>query len=212
MNKQRPTGPKENPEYVKYGTKDGQIEFGHLHLSGQGSLESDVTAGVYLQAYDSRHYMSMDIDGPRAGWTLNRCPGPYQILCASDNAGKAGSDTGVGFFLYSETGDIVIRAPKGKIKLSALDIDIRADGGDNTKGSINIDSNQSVNIKTGSFDVIATTGAKIFTPKNIELIANTSMALISNFINGITSASSTKRNPSSPPSQSTEKFNTSNQF
>lgn len=207
INKQRPTsGEKENPEHVVYGTKDGQIEFGHLHLSTPDGLNADVTAGVYLQAYDSTHYMSMDIDGPRTGWTLNRCPGPYEIICASKDAGTPGSDKGVGYFLLSENGDIVIRAPKGRIRLSALDIDIRADGPDNTRGTINLDSNQSVNVKTGTFDVNASTGIRLFTPKSMNLIANTSMGMVSNFINGLTAASANKANKSGPSSQSTDRF------
>lgn len=207
IRKQRPGGEKKNPEHVVYGTKDGQIEFGHLHLAGEGGLESDVTSGVYLQAYNSLHYMSMDIDGPREGWTLNRSPGPFEIICASNNAGIPGSDKGNGYFLLAENGDIVIRAPKGRIRMSALDIDIRADGPDNTRGSINLDSNQSVNVKTGTFDVIASTGVKIFTPKSMNLIANTSMGLVSNFINGLTSACAKKPSKSGPATQSTKRFN-----
>lgn len=204
--KSRPGGPKKNPEYVRYGTKDGQIEFGHIHLANDVNLSSTVTSGVMLQAYDSRHYMTMDIDGPRKGWTLNRCPGPYQIWCASDDAGTPNSSKGTGFFLLSENGDIVIRAPKGRIRMSALDIDIRADGQDNTRGTINLDSNQSVNIKTGSFDVKAETGVRIYTPKSINIIANTSLALVSNFVNGLTAASAKKGNKSSSSSQSTQRF------
>lgn len=186
--KLRPAGEKRNPEYVKYGTKDGQLEFGHLHLGSEGELKSDVTSGVMLQAYDSRHYMTMDIDGVRKGWTLNRSPGPTQTICASDNAGIVGSDKGVGYFLLAENGDIVIRAPKGRVRISGLDVDIRADGTDNTRGSINLDSNQSVNIKTGSFDVKASIGVRIFTPKTLDLVANTALHFTANFINGFSSA------------------------
>lgn len=217
ITKQRPGGVKTNTEYVEYGNKDGQIEFGHLHLSGSTGLNSDVTSGVYLQAYNSLHYMTMDIDGPRAGWTLNRCPGPYEVLCASTNAGVVNADwnkdtlskswPGVGYFLLAENGDIVIRAPKGRVRISGLDVDIRADGPDNTRGTINLDSNQSVNIKTGTFDVIAQSGAKIFTPKSINLIANTSMGLVSTFINGVTAASANKGSKTAPASQSSDKFN-----
>ena len=211
--KQRSSGEKKSPDHITFGTKDGQIEFGHLHLAGEGGLSSDVTSGVMLQAYDSLHYMSMDIDGPRAGWTLNRCPGPYEILCASKNAGIIGSDKGVGFFLDAENGDIVIRAPKGRIRLSALDIDIRAEGPDNTRGTINLDANQSINIKTeGSFNVKADIGVKIFSPKSIDIVANTTMSLVSNFITNLTSASASLSNKSGPKSQSTQKFNQSSSF
>lgn len=203
--KLRPAGEKKNPEYLKYGTKDGQLEFGHLHLGTEGGLKSDVTSGVMLQAYDSRHYMTMDVDGVRKGWTLNRSPGPTQTICASDDAGVIGSDKGVGYFLLSENGDIIIRAPKGRIRMSALDIDIRADGTDNTRGSINLDSNQSVNIKTGSFDVQASVGARIATPKSMNLVANTSLHFTSNFLNGFSAATATLPNKAFP--LSTAEFN-----
>jgi hypothetical protein len=205
--KLRPTGEKKNPEYVKYGTKDGQIEFGLLRPANAEATSSDVIAGVHLQGYNSLHYMSFESDGTRPGWTLNRCPGPYQIVCASSDAGTPGSDKGNGFFLLAENGDIIIRAPKGRIRMSALDIDIRAEGTDNTRGSINLDSNQSVNIKTGTFDVKANTGIRIYTPNTMDLVANTSMGLVSNFINGLTSASSLKPNKCGPITESTSRFN-----
>jgi hypothetical protein len=197
---------KTNSEWIKYGTKDGQIEFGHLHLSNDNQ-DSGVTSGVYLQAYDSRHYMSMDIDGKRKGWTLNRCPGSYEILCGSDT--KKNDN---GFFLLTENGDIVISAPKGRIRLSALDIDIRATGNDNTRGSVNIDSNQSVNIKTGTFDVNASIGIKLFTSSTLDMVANTSMTITSNFINGLTSASKAYPSKSATSQQSTGKFNTNSSY
>ncbi|MFZ9740425.1 MAG: hypothetical protein ACO3CQ_00845 [Candidatus Nanopelagicaceae bacterium] len=203
--KRRPQqGAKSNPEHIVYGNKDGQIEFGKLHYGTSSSLESDVTSGVYLQAYDSRHYMSMDIDGARKGWTSFRSPGPHQIWCASDDAGTpnasvaSGNWPGVGFFLLAENGDIVIRAPKGRIRMSAMDIDIRAEGPDLTRGSVNIDSNESVNIKTGKFDVKANKGLTMFTPRNLELATNTSMNLISNFCSGLSAASEWKPDKENP--------------
>jgi len=192
---------KKNIDTIKYGNKDGQIEFGHLHMANSNGTESDVTSGIMLQAFDSRHYTTMDNDGKRKGWTLNRCPGVYQIKCGTDIPQNE-----VGFFLMADSGDIVIRAPKGRIRMSAMDIDIRADGTDNTRGTINIDSNQSVNIKTGTFDLNASTGVRLFTPKSMNIIANTSMSMVSNFVNGLTAASKTLGNKSASASQSTDRF------
>lgn len=199
-------GEKENPDRIIYGNKDGQLEFGHLHLAG-GNLESDVTSGVYLQAHDSRHYMTMDNDGIRKGWTLNRCPGSYEVLCGTET-----EENDAGFFLLSENGDIIIRAPKGRIRLSALDIDIRASGEDNTRGSINIDSNQSVNVKTGSFDVKANVGVNIFTPYTLDMVANTTLNITSNFINSLTAASKIYPNKDAIITQSVAKFNLNSDY
>lgn len=206
-------GPKNNPHHICYGNKDGQIEFGHLHLGSGSKTDADVTSGVFLQAGNARHYMSMDNDGARQGWTSNRSPGPYQIWCASDHAGKvpgpqskgpqSGDWPGVGFFLLAENGDIIIRAPKGRIRMSAMDIDIRAEGPDLTRGTVNIDSNESVNIKTGNFDVKAQKGITIFCPKTINIASNTSLNFLANFMSGLSSASSYKPDKLNPVTTAT---------
>jgi hypothetical protein len=200
-------GTKTNPNHIVYGNKDGQIEFGHLHLANSGNVNGDVTSGVMLQAHDARHYITLDNDGPRQGWTSSRSPGPYQIWCASDHAGKTGSKggsvpssdwAGVGFFLLAENGDIIIRAPKGRIRMSAMDIDIRAEGPDNSRGSINLDSNESVNIKTGNFDVKADKSVSIFCPRTINIAANVSLNLTGNFVRNLTVASRWQGDKSNP--------------
>jgi hypothetical protein len=184
---------------IEYGHRtNGTIRFGHLHLGSEGELKSDVKSGVMLQAFDSRHYMTMDNDGVRTGWTLNRCPGVYSIKCATDSAGMVDSDDGVGFFLLAEKGDIVIRAPKGRIRLSAQDIDLRADGVDNTRGTINLDSDQSVNVDTLVFDVKATSGIRLFTPFTLDLVGNTMISFTSNFIRGLTAACTFKPDKLNP--------------
>lgn len=184
------SGKKRDDKNIEYGNKNGSIKFGHLHLGGGGELESDVQSGVMLQAFDSRHYTTLENDGVRKGWTLNRCPGTYAIKCASDTAGSEDSEEGIGFLLIAERGDIVLRAPNGRIRMSAQDIHIRADGPDNTKGAVVIDANEAVNINTLRFSVKAKNGIKMVTPYSIDLIANTSMNMYSNFMNGLSSASS----------------------
>ena len=196
-------GEKANSEHLVYGNRQGQIEFGHLHLGQNGKINADVTSGVFLQAGgNARHYMTMDIDGAREGWTSNRSPGPYQVWCASDHAGnvegKSKDWAGVGFFLLAENGDIIIRAPKGRIRMSAMDIDIRAEGPDLTRGSINLDSNESVNIKTETFDVTANKGLKLFSPKSVEIVANTSLNLVGNFVSSLSAASNYKPDKLNP--------------
>lgn len=182
------TGEKKNRRTIRYGNLEGEILFGHLHM-GSESGASDVTSGVMLQAFDSRHYISLDNDGPRKGWIFNRCPSTYQVICGTDIKGSLQGGTQFAYMLWAENGDIVIRAENGRIRMSALDIDIRAEGPKNTRGTINLDSNQSVNIKTGTFDVNASVKIRIFTPNIFNIVANTALNFTSNFIGGLSSAS-----------------------
>jgi hypothetical protein len=206
------SGEKKNTETVSYGTKDGKIHFGYMYPATINCNSSATVSGVHLQGYHSLHYMSLIKNGDMQGSTINRCPGPYQIVCATDHAGKLNETDGIGYFLYTENGDVVIRAPNGRVRISGLDVDIRADGPDSTRGSINLDSNQSVNIKTGTLDINASFGARIFTAKSIDIVANTSMSLISNFIKGLTAASSVKPAKNVPVEQSTQKYNNNQNY
>lgn len=174
---------KKSYEAISYGNLFGLISFGGLNLAGNGGLKSSVITGVTLQAFDSLHYCKLEDFGNRAGWTLNRCPGVYTVKCG-DNVDK----NDIGMFFRTENGDVVIQAPNGRIRLFAKDIDIRADGPDNTRGTINLDSNQSVNIKTGTFDAKAEHGIRIYTPASMKLVGNTNLRLVSNFMHGLSAA------------------------
>lgn len=200
------TGPKLDPETITYGNKDGSIHFGYLYSGNINATSANAVAAVHLQGFHSLHYISLLKNGPMKGSTINRCPGPYQIVCASEHAGNVGDTEGNGFFLFAENGDVVIRAPNGRVRISGLDVDIRAEGTDNSRGSINLDSNQSINFKTGSIDLKANLGIKMFTPKSIDIIANTSLGLISNFVNGLTAASRSRPAKNVPLEASTTKF------
>ena len=180
---------------VQFGNKKyGRIVFGDLHLADPGSLEADVTSGAMVQARDSRHYMTMDIDSVRTGWTVNRCPGTYEIVCADDVKPEE-----VGCVIEARNGDITIGAPNGNVRIYGINIDILAKNGvDNKTGVINIESNEAVNIETQKFDVKAKTGIRIFTPYTMEMIANTTMKMSSNFFDGLTTATTAKPSKTRP--------------
>jgi len=130
---------KESKEELGYGNMYGEIQFGHLHLAGTGGLGADTKSSVKLQAWDALHYMTMDMDGKRPGWTTTRCPGVWQVKCGDNRR-----PDDISAFIRAENGDVVIQAPNGRIRL----------------------------------------------PFSISMVANASMSLISNFVDGLTSASS----------------------
>jgi hypothetical protein len=176
---------KASKEELGYGNMYGEIQFGHLNLAGFGGLEADTKSSVKLQAWDPLHYYTMDMDGKRPGWTTTRCPGVWQVKCGDNRR-----PDDVSIFMRAENGDVIIQAPNGRIRLQAQDIDIRAEGEDNKRGIVNIESNNSVKIKTGDFDVRASVGISMQTPFSIKMVADASMTMLSNFVEGLTSASS----------------------
>lgn len=199
------SGPKETFEALEYGNRWGKVYFGGLNLAGQGGLEADVLSGIGLQAFNSLHYIQMENDGPRKGWTLQRNPGVWEVKCG-DNV-KEGE---IGGYIQVENGDLVLKAPNGRIRLQAVDIDLRADGYDETTGVINIDSNNEVRIRTGKFKVTSENGIKLFSPQAVDIVSNTAMSLASNFVGGFTSAAAQLGAKALPAT--TQVFETVNRF
>ena len=198
-------GSKETFESLQYGNRFGSIYFGSLNLAGTGGLESDVISGITVQANNSIHYIQMENDGPRKGWTLQRSPGVWEVKCA--DTVKEGE---IGGMIHVENGDLVLKAPNGRIRLQAVDIDLRADGFNEKTGYINIESNNTVRVRTGQFKVNSENGVSLFSPQSINIVSNTAMTLASNFVGGVTSAAAQLGGKAFP--QSKEILNNLNRF
>ena len=69
---------KQNYTAIKYGNDHGSIAFGKIHK------KADVTSDIMLAASDGEHFMSMDKDGQRTGWTTIMSPGNFQVECGSN--------------------------------------------------------------------------------------------------------------------------------
>ena len=59
-------------------TMNGLISFGAL------SPDETVTSSVEIKAMDGRHFISLDEDGQRTGWTISNSPGATVFHCGSD--------------------------------------------------------------------------------------------------------------------------------
>jgi len=198
-------GPKETFESLQYGNRFGALTLGSLNLSGQGGLESDVLSGIGLQAFNSLHYVQMENDGPRKGWTIQRNPGVWEVKCA--DSVKEGE---IGGYMQIENGDLVFRVPNGRIRLQAVDIDLKATGYNQKTGVINIDGQNEVYISSNKVKIKSQNGIKITSPQAIDIVSNTAMNLASNFVGGFTSAAA--QLPAKALSTSTEVFKTLNAF
>jgi len=198
-------GSKETFESLQYGNRFGSLYFGSLNLAGNGGLESDVISGITLQAKNSIHYVHMENDGPRKGWTLQRNPGVWEVKCADTV-----KDGEIGAMIHVENGDLVLKAPNGRIRLQAVDIDLRAEGYNEKTGYINIESNNTVKVRTGQFKVTSENGVTLFSPQAINIVSNTAMTLASNFVGGVTSAAAQLGGKAFP--QSKEILNNLNRF
>jgi hypothetical protein len=171
-----------------YGTNDGDIKFGHIHEDGEIS-------SVMLRGKSSEHYISLEQTGKphRKNGTICRSRGAFQIKAGDDVKPKT-----PGVYLEASSGDIVIIAPSGRIRMIAENIDLLASGADGENGVITLDSNEKVIIKAPTIDVRSVVSTKIFSEKTVELIGNGVLNLyggLIEFTEGTTTIKGSKNGP-----------------
>ena len=178
-----PTSPptdtaKQNFTAQQYGNNKGHIAFGKIHKQG------DVTQGVSLNTPDGEHQLSLDIDGPREGWTCSTSPGNFQVECGSANKEEVDS-----LVLEAKNGNIIIKASNGKIRMEATDIEMVTTGDGGGKGNININSGNDIIIHAEK-KYLVTSGSyiKIASSGDFECAANSLLSMYGSLFNAITDA------------------------
>jgi hypothetical protein len=171
-------GEKKSFNTTEYTNPHGGVTMGEL-WSPPGDTSgdsSDVQSAVALRGSDPLHYISLDKDGVRKGWTSHRSPGVIQVKCGDNVEGSEPS-----IVVEALNGDIILKAGNGKIRLQALDIDIQAIGSDNARGVLDLKSNEVINIDSKIVNVGSkrTTAMKILSTGIGEMTFKSSLTMYS---------------------------------
>lgn len=160
---------RKNYHTIRYGNRDGDLKFGHIHEDNQ------LSAVQLRSGYDPRHFMTMDATGNqeqgRKGGTINRCPGTYQIKCGDDVISDP-VDGMPAFYVECINGDIIFSATRGRIKFQAENIEFIAKGNDNQNGVITLKSNERIQLESKNVEVNAGTMAKFFSSGTCKIVGN----------------------------------------
>ena len=171
------------------GTQNGVIKFGAL------SPEGDVTASVQIVGTDGRHFMTMDEDGKRRGWTTFNAPGVFQINAGEDLAvnnpdgeprkNKVEQDC---IFMNAENGDIVIKARNGRLRIEALDIEMVATG-NAPEGNMWIRANEALKMDAKNVCIDGKQSIRVVSTGLLVLSGLIGTQILSPLVNGVTAAS-----------------------
>ena len=181
-----------NYHTIRYGTAEGEVKFGHIHTD-------NVRSGAMLRSgFTSKHYMTLDGPGGedfRTHSTNFYGPGSFQV-----KHGLGVPDEQPGIYLDAVNGDVVIRAAKGRIRLEAIDIDIKATGADGERGNVIIDANDKVIVNGQFIDCKAKVAAKFFSNKTVEVCGENVLNMYGGFMDLADGATSVKgsKNPTDP--------------
>jgi len=169
---------------IRYGTAEGELQFGHITMD-------NVLSGCLLRSGSSlNHYISLDSSGEehRKHGTICRSPGSFQVE-AGDNV--TGATPGV--YIEAVSGDLVLKAPSGRVRITGENIDIIASGAGGDNGVVNIEGNEKVLVKSQIIDVSSKASTKIFSEKTVDVIGRAIIDIYGGFIDMADGATSVKR-------------------
>lgn len=172
---------KKNYTAIRYGNNHGSVSFGQIHHN------SDVTSDIMLKASDGEHFMSMDKDGQRPGWTTFMGPGNFQVECGSNR--EKTQDT---VMINAKNGNIDIIATNGKIRLQANDIELVAVGEDTAEGNIKMTASENISGEAKKIIMNSKNNTKMMSSGITEAIGNAGLNLYGNIISGVSDAVAVK--------------------
>ena len=190
---------KKNYHTIRYGQRDGEIKFGHI------TDENEQTAVMLRSGWaEGLHYFQMYHTGKKGvlrNSTICKSPGPFKVSAGAECKVTPNNIANqAGIELDAESGDIIIKAPYGKIKIQAQDIELIAQGATGTNGLIKLESNDKVEINSKSITMNAKESYKIFSEKTLDLVGNAIMNIyggLMDFADGATKLRGSKCGPSS---------------
>ncbi len=187
----------QNFHTIRYGNKDGELKFGHVHSDQQ------MSSFLIRSGHDDRHLMTMDCTGSkpegRKGGTLNSCPGSFQIKCGDDV-----DDNIPALFIEAVNGDIVLKASRGRIRMEAENIDMIASGSGGGIGNIHMTANENVDIKCKNFDFTARSLGKVISNGALKITGDTVLNIYGSIIDAASAASKIKKSKAGPWTTETE--------
>ena len=184
---------KENKHPYQAGTGWGAVSFGKVN-----TFSNEIDACKLSNGPDAgRHYIRLQETGSKEdgskGSTSIVCPGTLTALTGKDIVNyPEGSNEPRGIpaiFYQAENGDIVLTAPRGKIKIAAEAIEIIAKGSDGKTGVVDISADDKINLKAQIIDVNSTASTKIFSENTVHVIGKSLLNIyggLADFADGTT--------------------------
>jgi len=129
----------------QFNTSEGGTYYGH---SNENNAKMAVMLRrIFPSPFKRSQYIGLQQGGEKDGSVLVSAPATFEISC-----GEAPVQDVAGVW-YAENGDINIHAPKGRIRLSAMSIDLIATGtGTPPEGTgyVSINANTEFNVEAGN--------------------------------------------------------------
>ena len=129
------------PDYKRFGNTFGEVTL--ENVDSQNNKSAVMIRRIFPNpGFRRSQYIGLQCSGNLNGSINVSAPAVYNVRCGERPV------HGVAGVTYAENGDLILFAPRGRIRIVAKDIDLIAEGnGDNT-GFVNIHSNAVIDMNT----------------------------------------------------------------
>ena len=126
----------------QFNTTEGGSFYGHTNENN--AKMAVMLRRIFPSPFKRAQYLGLQQGGELDGSILCSAPSTFQIRC-----GEVPVNNEVAGVWYAENGDIVIGAPKGRIRIFAQSIDLISTGDGDETGWVNILANKEINASAG---------------------------------------------------------------
>ena len=126
----------------QFNTSEGGSYYGHSMANN--AKMAVMLRRIFPSPFKRAQYIALQLGGELDGSVIISAPKTFQIAC-----GEAPAQDVAGVW-YAENGDINIHAPKGRIRLSAMSIDLIATGDGSKTGYVSINANTKFDVEAGT--------------------------------------------------------------
>ena len=128
-------------DYNRFGNTTGEVVLDTVDK--RNNKMAVMIRRIFPSTFKRAQYIGLQMSGELDGAINVSAPSVFNVRC-----GEKPVD-GVSAITYAENGDIILFAPRGRIRILARDIDLISTGNGADTGFVNIHSNSAIDMRTG---------------------------------------------------------------
>ena len=149
-------------DYNRIGNIFGEVAF--ETVDSQNNKQAVMIRRIFPNpGFRRSQYIGLQCSGTLNGSINVSAPACYNVRCGEKPV------NGFAGVTYAENGDLVLFAPRGRIRIVAQDIDLIAEGNGDTTGFINIHSNAAIDMDTAEMSVQADDSVGIAAERSVNI-------------------------------------------
>ena len=150
------------PDFNRFGNTTGEVTLENVD-NRKNKMAVMIRRIFPAPQFRRGQYIGLQMSGELDGAVVVSTPSVYNVRCGEKPV------NGVSAITYAENGDIILFAPRGRVRIMARDIDLIAEGNGTETGFVNIHSNSTIDMNTGEIKMVSDDAIGIAAERNINI-------------------------------------------